>query len=126
MLESTSSPPPSPTPSPPPTEDPTDPDLFPPLTRADVLAFQFSAWYPAFASLSIRSTVVRPLRSAFKEWMDQDGIVLPEGSEDLLFVRLVFVALLRPAGAVGDGAIGGLTGSLSFPFSQQARSERDT
>ncbi|TFK52520.1 cytoplasmic protein [Heliocybe sulcata] len=62
-------------------EEPSNP-LFPPLTRDNVLAFQFSSWYPKFRQISIKSTVIRPLSKEFREYLDADGVFLPEGSED--------------------------------------------
>lgn len=62
-------------------------DVFPPLSRQDVLAFQFSSWYPAFASLSIKTTVVRPLPASFRAYLDADGVFLPLGSDDV-FVHM--------------------------------------
>ncbi|KJA16961.1 hypothetical protein HYPSUDRAFT_79852 [Hypholoma sublateritium FD-334 SS-4] len=56
---------------------------FPPLSRAYIRAFQFSAWYPIFARESIASTVVRPLAPAFRAYLDADGVFVPAGSEDL-------------------------------------------
>ncbi|TCD71477.1 hypothetical protein EIP91_008857 [Steccherinum ochraceum] len=61
----------------------TPPTLFPALTPSSILAFQFSSWYPRFSSLSIKSTVVRPLSAEFKEYLDAEGVFLPEGSEDV-------------------------------------------
>ncbi|GBE85182.1 D123-domain-containing protein [Sparassis latifolia] len=57
--------------------------LFPILTLESVLAFQFSAWYPRFSSLSIKSTVIRPLTQEFRDYLDSDGVFVPEGAEDL-------------------------------------------
>lgn len=64
--------------------------LFPPLSHSDILAFQFSAWYPTFSGLSIKSTVIRPLGADFRDYLDADSVFVPKGSED------VFVRLLRP------------------------------
>ena len=60
--------------------------IFPLLTRADVLAFQFSSWYPTFSSFSIKSTIIRPVPSGFHAYLNADGVFLPEGSVDV-FVR---------------------------------------
>lgn len=60
----------------------------PPLTRADILAFQFSSWYPTFAALSMKSTIIRPLAPDFRAYLDADGVFVPTGSEDV-FVRLL-------------------------------------
>ncbi|KAH7906499.1 cytoplasmic protein [Hygrophoropsis aurantiaca] len=89
----------------------TTPALFPPITPQYILAFQFSSWYPKFASsgsllksttesaissigsnnspvvrsdgsLTIRSTIIRPLSAAFHAYLeDGDGVWVPEGSE---------------------------------------------
>ena len=61
-------------------------DIFPPLTRADVLAFQFSSWYPTFSALSIKSTIIRPVPDGLHTYLNADGVFLPEGSVDV-FVR---------------------------------------
>ncbi|KAI9443105.1 cytoplasmic protein [Lactarius indigo] len=55
---------------------------WPTLTREDVIAFQFSNWYPIYSSLSIRSTVV-PLDDDFRSYLEADGIFVPIGSEDV-------------------------------------------
>ncbi|KAL0960700.1 hypothetical protein HGRIS_005725 [Hohenbuehelia grisea] len=58
---------------------------FPPQTRAYILAFQFSSWYsnPSLAALSIKSTVVRPLPSGVREYLNSDaGLFVPEGADD--------------------------------------------
>lgn len=73
----------------------TSPTLFPPLTPPAVLAFQFSAWYPRFASHSIKSTVIRPLTADFKEYLDSEGVFLPEGSEDVLVSRPLRLTCVR-------------------------------
>ncbi|KAI9058194.1 D123-domain-containing protein [Trametes sanguinea] len=59
------------------------PPLFPTYSPDSVLAFQFSSWYPRFSSHSIKSTVIRPLSAAFREYLDSDGVFVPEGAEDL-------------------------------------------
>ncbi|EPT05118.1 hypothetical protein FOMPIDRAFT_1027341 [Fomitopsis schrenkii] len=60
----------------------TTPGVFPPLTADALLSFQFSSWYPKFSSLSIKSTIVRPLSKEFLEYLDADGVFMPEGAED--------------------------------------------
>lgn len=57
--------------------------MFPPLTRAYIRAFQFSAWYPIFEAQSIKSTIVRPLDAAFRAYLDADGVFVPDGAEDV-------------------------------------------
>ncbi|KAI0689062.1 D123-domain-containing protein [Cytidiella melzeri] len=59
------------------------PTLFPILTPDVLLAFQFSSWYPRFASKSIKSTIIKPLTQDFHDYLRSDGVFLPEGSEDL-------------------------------------------
>ncbi|PCH40250.1 D123-domain-containing protein [Wolfiporia cocos MD-104 SS10] len=68
--------------------------LFPQLTPESVLAFQFSSWYPRFSSLSIKSTIIRPLGQDFLDYLDSDGVFLPEGAED---VSVTLVRSCRPA-----------------------------
>ncbi|KAI5117002.1 hypothetical protein M0805_002670 [Coniferiporia weirii] len=58
-------------------------DVFPVLTRDDVLAFQFSSWYPRFKHISIKSTVIRPLSEDFRRYLTSDGVHIPEGSENV-------------------------------------------
>jgi len=53
---------------------------FPPLSRADVLACVFSAWYPTFRKHSPKASVIKPLTSEFVEYLQSDGVFLPEGS----------------------------------------------
>jgi D123 len=55
---------------------------WPTLTKKDVIAFQFSSWYPTFSSLSIKSTVL-PLADDFKAYLEADGVFVPVGSENL-------------------------------------------
>ncbi|KAG2153021.1 D123-domain-containing protein [Suillus bovinus] len=57
--------------------------LFPLQTPDYLLSFQFSSWYPTFSSISIKSTIIRPLDQTFKEYLDSDGIFVPEGSENV-------------------------------------------
>ncbi|ORY84107.1 D123-domain-containing protein [Leucosporidium creatinivorum] len=53
---------------------------FPPLTRAAVLACQFSSWYPTFRKHSPKATVIKPLEDRFIDYLESDGLFLPEGS----------------------------------------------
>ncbi|KAG8998932.1 hypothetical protein FRB94_006515 [Tulasnella sp. JGI-2019a] len=57
-------------------------DLFPPLKRSTVLAFQCSSWYDTFAPITIKSTIIRPLPEDFREYLESDGVTIPEGAED--------------------------------------------
>jgi len=72
----------------------TDLPLFPQTTVKSILTFQFSSWYPTFAKHSIRSTVIRPLSKEFREYLDADGVFVPEGSEDALVCTIAFASLL--------------------------------
>jgi len=60
------------------------PTLFPVLTPEYILSFQFSSWFPKFSHRSIQSTTIRPLSKEFCEYLNSDGVVVPEGSENLL------------------------------------------
>ena len=53
----------------------------PPLSKSDVLEFQFSSWYPTFAHISIKSKII-PLgdRPEFVRYLLSDGVVVPKGS----------------------------------------------
>lgn len=61
---------------------PADSALFPPLHTRDVLACQFSAWYPLFKRHSPKATVLRPIphEADFLDYLESDGLFLPEGS----------------------------------------------
>lgn len=83
---------------------------FPLLTPDYILAFQFSSWYPLFARFSPRSTIVRPLGKDFKDYLDSDGVFVPEGSEDV-FVPQHF----RPVGT-NILHLTGITGTLKEPL----------
>ncbi|KAH7885052.1 D123-domain-containing protein [Phlebopus sp. FC_14] len=61
---------------------PSSPEL-PLLTPSYILAFQFSSWYPSFARVSPRSTILRPLDEPFINYLESDGILVPDGSEDV-------------------------------------------
>ncbi|KAG1838024.1 D123-domain-containing protein [Suillus subalutaceus] len=56
--------------------------IFPVQTPDYLLSCQFSSWYPTFSSISIKSTIIRPLDQPFREYLDSDGIFVPEGSEN--------------------------------------------
>lgn len=58
--------------------------LFPIQTPSYILTFQFSSWYPTFTSHSIKSKIIRPLSKEFHDYLDADGVFVPEGSEDVL------------------------------------------
>ncbi|KIK81702.1 hypothetical protein PAXRUDRAFT_832680 [Paxillus rubicundulus Ve08.2h10] len=59
------------------------PSVFPPFTPSYILAFQFSTWFPSFAPISLKSTIIRPLDQSFRDYLESDGIYVPEGSEDV-------------------------------------------
>ena len=63
------------------------PPLFPLYSPHAILAFQFSSWYPQFAKHSIKSTIVRPLSSDFRQYLDSDGVFVPDGAEDVSVLR---------------------------------------
>ena len=56
--------------------------VFPPLYTADVLACQFSSWYPRFRRIAPKATTVRPLPEDehLIDFLEADGLFLPEGS----------------------------------------------
>ncbi|KAG8907289.1 hypothetical protein FRC01_007737, partial [Tulasnella sp. 417] len=58
--------------------------VFPPLTKATVLAFQTSSWVDLFSSITIKTSVIRPLPADFRQYLESDGITIPEGSEDVV------------------------------------------
>lgn len=74
-------------------------DVFPTLSRADILHFQFSAWYPRFKHLTFKSTIVRPLSEEFKKYLLSDGVHIPDGSENVCvcmpFCRELTEGLIR-------------------------------
>ncbi|KAK0202553.1 D123-domain-containing protein [Desarmillaria ectypa] len=55
----------------------------PPLSAAYILSFQFSSWYPLFSSKTIKSTIIKQFPPDFVEYLDSDGVIVPEGSENL-------------------------------------------
>ena len=56
--------------------------VFPLSTPDSILAFQFSSWYPRFKQISIKSTIIKPLEDSFREYLNSDGVFVPEGSEN--------------------------------------------
>lgn len=58
-------------------------DIFPPLTRRDVLGFQCSSWYDTFVAITVKAVIIRPLPSEFREYLESDGVTVPDGSEDV-------------------------------------------
>ena len=59
-------------------------NLFPSLSPSYILTFQFSSWYPAFADHSIKTTIIRPLSDDFREYLNANGVFVPEGSDNVL------------------------------------------
>lgn len=55
---------------------------FPLSTPDSILAFQFSSWYPRFKQISIKSTIIKPLEDLFQEYLNSDGVFVPDGSEN--------------------------------------------
>ncbi|KIJ62710.1 hypothetical protein HYDPIDRAFT_135933 [Hydnomerulius pinastri MD-312] len=56
---------------------------FPLLTPSYILGFQFSTWFPSFAPVSLKSTVIKPLDESFRSYLESDGVFVPEGSENV-------------------------------------------
>ncbi|GAA5870789.1 hypothetical protein JCM3774_001678 [Rhodotorula dairenensis] len=56
--------------------------VLPPLYTADVLACQFSSWYPRFKRVAPKATVIRPLPEDehLIDFLEADGLFLPDGS----------------------------------------------
>ena len=50
------------------------------MEASEVLACQFSRWYPAYRHLTYRS-IVMDLPQAFVDYLLEDGIYVPSGSE---------------------------------------------
>ncbi|KAJ4491316.1 D123-domain-containing protein [Lentinula edodes] len=59
-------------------------ELFPSQSRSYILAFQFSSWYPVFHTISIKSTIIRPLSQDFHNYLNADQVFVPKGSENVL------------------------------------------
>jgi len=68
---------------------PQPPSHFPEQTPSYILSFQFSSWYPHFSRHSIKSSIIRPLSQSFRDYLDSDGVFIPEGSEDVLVLSHV-------------------------------------
>ena len=49
-----------------------------------VTACQFAAWYPSFMDVAFASKIIQ-LPPAFVEYLVQDGVFLPEGSDAVCF-----------------------------------------
>lgn len=59
------------------------PAVFPALTMDSILEFQFSSWFSRFSQISIKSTIIRPLSEDFRDYLNSDGVFVPQGSEDV-------------------------------------------
>lgn len=61
---------------------PTEVSVFPPLHKSDVLACQFSSWYPRFKRHAPKATIIKPIphEEELLEYLESDGLFLPEGS----------------------------------------------
>lgn len=78
--------------------------LFPVQSKEYILSFQFSFWYPLFFNHTIKSTIIRPLPDEFVDYLNADGVFVPEGSEDVYVRKVLFcwppslADMLRPDG----------------------------
>ncbi|EMR08722.1 hypothetical protein PNEG_02899 [Pneumocystis murina B123] len=54
---------------------------FPPLSHICILHCSFSVWYARYRSITPKARVIKPLPSTFIAYLNQDGIVLPHGSD---------------------------------------------
>lgn len=79
--------------------------MFPQFNASYILAFQFSSWFPSFSSVSIKSTIIRPLDSSFRNYLESDGVFVPEGSEDVLVVARTLITPLRPIYSVAESTL---------------------
>ncbi|KAI5991804.1 D123-domain-containing protein [Pisolithus albus] len=77
--------------------------IFPSLTPDYILAFQFSNWYPSFARVSPKSTIIRPLGKDFKHHLESDSIFVPEGSEDVFAEKTLAAIPLESTLSDDDG-----------------------
>ncbi|GAA5979682.1 hypothetical protein JCM5350_003811 [Sporobolomyces pararoseus] len=62
--------------------DSSETSTFSPLRQSDVLACQFSSWYPRFKRHAPKATIIRPIpqEEELLEYLESDGLFLPEGS----------------------------------------------
>ena len=56
------------------------------LRESDVLSCQFQEWYPQFRHVSLASEII-PLPEDFVEYLLEDGVFLPSGSEAVRVVQ---------------------------------------
>lgn len=78
--------------------------VFPILTHDDVLAFQFSFWYPRFNKISIKSTVIRPLGDMFRRYMLSNGVHLPDSLENVCLIARI-TAYDKPLSLIPQGCV---------------------
>ncbi|KAJ1938296.1 hypothetical protein GGF37_004865 [Kickxella alabastrina] len=64
-------------------------DLFPELTRDQVLNCAFSSWYPKLKKVTFKSIVLKPLQATFLEYLLSDGIVLPDNEAEHKFQSMI-------------------------------------
>lgn len=62
--------------------------LFPCTSRSYIESCQFSSWYPTFSNVSPKAVVIRPLSDEFRAYLDEDGVMVPEGSDDWYAPRI--------------------------------------
>ena len=55
------------------------PTLIDQMEVSEILACQFSRWYPAYRQLTYRSQII-DLRQEFEAYLQEDGIFVPSGS----------------------------------------------
>ena len=55
-------------------------NTFPPLSRADVLACSFYAWYPTFRKVAPKASIIKPLEDRFIDYLESDRVFIPDGS----------------------------------------------
>ncbi|KAF8583429.1 D123-domain-containing protein [Ramaria rubella] len=56
--------------------------LFPCLSRVHIEQCQFSSWYTDFSNVSPKATIIRPLSCDFRAYLEEDMVIVPEGSEN--------------------------------------------
>lgn len=56
---------------------------FPYLTREHIMHCSFSAWHAKFKHISPRARVIKPLPLSFIEYLNEDGLVLPQDSRTI-------------------------------------------
>ncbi|KAG8906631.1 hypothetical protein FRB99_006419 [Tulasnella sp. 403] len=87
------------------------PALFPPSTRSNIISFQTSSWYETFSAVTIKSVIIRPLSDEFREFLQSDGVTIPDGSEDV-----VPESTLSDSGSVSGDSASGSEEPKSYAF----------